>query len=62
MSLLAKGILSREREDDIKFREDLNRVENGYKMLSSIESKLKSYLSGTEIDNWEMETTHQFNR
>lgn len=62
MSLTAKGILSREREDDLKFKEDLNRVENGYKMLSNIESKLKSYLSGSNIDEWEMETTHQFNR
>lgn len=50
------GIFTNERlrnpyieEEDRKFEKDLKKVEESYSLLTNIESKLKSYLSGGEI-------------
>lgn len=35
-----------ENEEDLRFKKDLQQVEENYEMLTNIEAKLKSYLSG----------------
>lgn len=36
----------KQKNEDKKFKQDLDRVEKSYQMLTNIEAKLKSYLSG----------------